>query len=106
MRGYTSHKNFLWNMMEKKTDECHAHFTRVRKAMIMDANIKICYAIMKYVKKKRAEKEAEEERKRIAREALAKKKKAKYQPRASVKQNNTKANAVSAVPTKSTPSAA
>ena len=91
-------------MMEKKTDDCHAHFTRVRKAMIMDSTIKICYAVMKYVKKKRAIRAAEVERQRIAKEALAKKKKSKYAPRASVKQSN-KVAAVSSVPTKATPSA-
>ncbi len=104
MRGYSAKKKYLWSIMEKKTDECHAHFTRVRKAMIMDANIKICYHVFRYVARKRKQKAEEEERKRIAREAAAKKKKNKYAPRASMA-SKAKANAVSTTPCKATPTA-
>jgi hypothetical protein len=64
MRGYTAHKNFLWNMMEKKTDVCHEHFMKVRKAYMMDATIKICYHTFKYCLKLRKAKEAAAEKKR------------------------------------------
>lgn len=71
--------------MEKKTTECHKHFNRVREAYRAQAGIIIGLAIWRYVKTKRAKKAADEERKRKAREAKAKKKN-KYAPRGSVAQ--------------------
>jgi ribosome-binding protein aMBF1 (putative translation factor) len=99
MRGYIAHKNFLWNMMEKKTDICHEHFMKVRKAYIMDATIKICYHCFKFVLKLRKRKAEAAAKKAKEMAAAAAKKKKKFNPRSTV-QPKTKVAAVSTTPIK------